>query len=420
MVAESIIKDEMIRHLTENELIIQSQHGFLLCKSCSTNLLNYLNEVTSALDSGLSYDVIMIDFRRAFDLVPFRHMIRKLEAHGIVGDVLRWISDWTRDRVQRVVLNGESSTWVEVLSSVVQGSVLGPVLFIIFINDIDLVLSDPSVKIFKYADDSKLGRPIRSDEDSAVLQSSLDNVYKWSLKWGMEIHPMKTKVLHFGYSNPRHTYMLNGVKVTSDSTAKDLGVIIHESCKPSQHVSMIARKANGVLAQLHRTLVSRDRDIVLQLYKIFVRPILESAVAAWCPWERKDIDVLERVQRRATRLVPAIGGREYADRLIICNLTTLEQRRERGDAIEVFKMMNGFTHVNISDFFNFTSQRHDTSTRSVTNKLLVPEKCRLDVRKHFFSNRIVQIWNELPLEVRESETINCFKNIYDEWTCSSR
>ena len=192
-------------------------------------------------------------------------MIRKLEAHGVIGEVLLWLSDWTKHRAQRVVLNGVSSTWTEVISSVVQGSVLGPILFIIFINDIDLAITDPSVKIFKYADDSKFGRPICTDADSAALQTSINNVYLWSKRWGMEIHPAKTKVPHFGFNNPRHIYTLNNVKLSDDALAKDLGVTIHESCKPSDHISTIARKANGVLAQLRRTIISRDKEIVTKL-----------------------------------------------------------------------------------------------------------------------------------------------------------
>ena len=116
----------MIRHLIDNELILPSQHGFTPGKSCTTNLLEYLNEITSSLDKGIPYDVIMIDFRRAFDLVPFKQMLQKLEAHGITGDALRWMSDWTNNRMQRVVLNGITSNWSDVLSSVVQARFLDP------------------------------------------------------------------------------------------------------------------------------------------------------------------------------------------------------------------------------------------------------------------------------------------------------
>ena len=130
------------------------------------------------------------------------------------------------------------------------------------------------------------------------------------------------------------------------------------------------------------------------------------------------INILERVQHRATKLIPSIGQLDYEDRLQICNLTTLEQRRERGDAIDAFKILAGRTKIDSEKLFSFASQRHDAYTRSVTNKLLVPEKCRLDLRKYFFPNRVVRIWNDLPLEIRESQSINEFKNGYDDWTTS--
>ena len=148
-----------------------------------------------------------------------------------------------------------------------------------------------------------------------------------------------------------------------------------------------------MLAQLRQTIVSRNKEVVTKLYKVFTRPILESAVVAWYPWERQDINMLEKVQRRATKLVPGIGNMDYEDRLKVCDLTTLERRRERGLMIETYKLLNGFTKMDTSDFFRFTKDRHELSTRSVVNRSLVAEKCRLDVRKFFFTNIIVHCHN---------------------------
>ena len=151
---------------------------------------------------------------------------------------------------------------------------------------------------------------------------------------------------------------------------------------------------------------------MIGLYKTFVRPILESSVSAWSPWERRDIDAMEKIQRRATRMVPAIAGNDYDTRLRMCRLTTLERRRIRGDMIDVFKMLNGHTKVD-DDFFTFASERHNAATRSVTKKCLVSEKCRLDVRKYFYK----PYWNVLPLDIREADSaVNAFKNLYDDWT----
>ena len=131
---EAIIKDEILAHLRNNDLIANSQHGFLPGRSCTTNLINYMNNVTKALDNGISYDAILVDFQKAFDKVPFDGMLAKCKAHGIDGQLLGWLQNWTENRRQRVVLNGTESSWIEVLSSVVQGSVLGPILFVIYIR----------------------------------------------------------------------------------------------------------------------------------------------------------------------------------------------------------------------------------------------------------------------------------------------
>jgi len=235
------------------------------------------------------------------------------------------------------------------------------------------------------------------------------------LKWNVSSSE-KTVVMHFGHNNPHHQYTLSESFITSALCTKDLGVHINVKCTPSDHVIEVTKKANGVLAQIRRSTISRSSEMITKLYTTYVRPIIESSVQVWNPWLRRDIDHIEKVQRRATKLVSGIGSKPYNERLKICKLTTLEERRTRGDLLESFKIMNNFTNVEKSDFFEFAKNRHQMNTRGAAEDLLVPQMTKLDIRKYFFSNRIVQAWNDLPLEIRMAPSVNGFKNNYDDYT----
>ena len=186
-VLESCIKDSIMHHLESNGLLNPSQHGFRAGHSCTTNLLEFLEAVTKAVDNGEPVDVVFLDFAKAFDKVPKKRLTEKMRAHGIRGDLLRWIFNWLSDRRQRVVLNGHASEWKEVLSGVPQGSVLGPLLFLIFINDLDEAAPTAGI-LRKFADDTKLGNNVAKEAGRNALQAALDGLYDWSSRWGMEFN----------------------------------------------------------------------------------------------------------------------------------------------------------------------------------------------------------------------------------------
>ena len=285
---EGILKDAIMDHLISNELLGQSQHGFLAGKSCLTNLLEYLNVLTRLVDEGHSVDVLYLDFSKAFDKVPHSRLLDKLAAVGIGGAVLQWIQAWLTDRKQRVVLNGHASEWRPVLSGVPQGSVLGPLLFLVFINDIDGAVDVTASVIFKFADDSKVLRQVESEEDRLALQADIDSLFKWSEDWQMLFNASKCKVLHFGKRNPRFNYTMGGYAPAGtvlqvDTEEKDLGVVVHESLRPSKQCAKAAGKANQVLGQMSRSFSYRDKSSWLKLYKLYVRPHLENSVQSWSP-----------------------------------------------------------------------------------------------------------------------------------------
>ena len=186
-IMESIIRDDMVEHLCQNSLIHSSQHGFTKSKSCLTNLLEFLETVTAEFDEGRPMDLIYLDFSKAFDVVPTRRLLSKLRAHRIEGNVLKWMDGWLTGRQQRVVLNGEKSDWADVTSGVPQGSVLGPIAFVIFINDLDQG-ADLIKSVLKFADDTKLAHTVLNERDRDDLQTTLNNLWNWSDEWCMRFN----------------------------------------------------------------------------------------------------------------------------------------------------------------------------------------------------------------------------------------
>ena len=387
-----------------------------------SNLVDFLNEATKWLDEGKSFDVLYLDFSKAFDKVSHKRLLVKLEEAGIKGKVLEWIRDWLRGRKQRVCVDGEYSEWIDVLSSVVQGSVLGGTLFDLFIDDIDFAAI--AALILKYTDDTKVAKIVDTREDAEEMQKIIDNIAAWARKWGMEFNAKKCKILHVGKKNPRYKYFMNGLELEQAKEEKDLGVWVDESMKPSKQCAAAAKSANFALGQLQRAFHYRKKDMLVPLYKTFVRPRLESSVAAWSPWYETDIKLMEKVQERMTRLLSDVKGATYEDRLKEVGLTTLKERRLRGDMIETFKTLKGFNKVEKDKWFTVVGDdaRATRMTTIVTNEgeirkenVLQMERARLDVRKNFFTVRATKHWNDLPEEVKRQTSVNAFKNSYDRW-----
>ena len=338
---ESVIRDEVTKHLTDNNLIKKSQHGFLKDRSCTTNLLEFMEKATTVVDGGDGFDVVYLDFAKAFDKVPTERLLKKVKAHGIRGRVLDWIEDWLKGRRQRVVLNGKFSSWEEVLSGVPQGSVLGPLLFGIFINDLDDTVEELLCILRKFADDTKLGKGVMDDKDRADLQAALDRLCEWAKKWGMEFNVAKCKVMHMGLKNPHFQYTMNGQVLEETTEERDIGVIISANMKPAAQCAKAAQTAQAVLGQLARAFHYRDRHIFVKLYKQYVRPHLEFSTQAWSPWAEKDKACLEKVQQRAVKMVSGLGSESYEERLKELDMDTLEERRHQADMVMVHKIIHG-------------------------------------------------------------------------------
>ena len=405
-ILESIISDRIIDHLESNNLMMNSQHGFRHNRSCLTNLLDFFHTMFSIYDKTRAIDILYLDFQKAFDKVPHHRLMAKIRALGIVGKVADWIEDWLRNRKQRVVINGVSSEWTNVTSGVPQGSVLGPLLFIIYINDIDVGLVS---KIAKFADDTKLGIDATDRDAVQELQSDLDKLGEWSEKWQMPFNVGKCKVMHVGYKNQKTQYSLLGEKIESTDQEKDLGVLISNDLKFSKQCIEAEKKAQKLLGYIKRQFKNKNKEIVLTLYNSLIRPHLEYAVQFWAPSLRKDINRLEAVQARATKLIPSIRQLGYQRRLKHLNLYSLETRRLRGQLIETFKILKGFNNINYRDLFALCNNQ----TRNNGWKIKL-KRFNTDLCGNFFTYKIESIWNRLPAEVVNSSNVNQFKNKLDK------
>ncbi len=402
---ESVIADRIVDHLETNNLLENSQHGFRQKRSCLTNLLEFFHHMLTVYDDSRAIDILYLDFKKAFDKVPHARLLSKLRALGVDGRVAEWVECWLSERKQRVVINGQSSQWSPVTSGVPQGSVLGPLLFLIYINDLDTGIIS---KISKFADDTKLGANA-ADADAIVnLQSDLTKIGEWSDTWLMPFNTGKCKVMHIGFANPKADYTLMGSHIECTDVEKDLGVYISSDLKFSRQCLEVEKRAQKLLGYICRQFKYRNKTVVLTLYNALVRPLLEYAVQFWSPTLIKDIQRLERVQARATKLIPALRNKGYQRRLQDLNLFTLEKRRLRGQLIETFKILKGFNNIDFRSLFTL----NENATRNHGWKIQ-PKRFRTRVCGDFMTYRICNVWNNLPQNVVLSQTVDTFKRRLD-------
>ena len=407
---ESIIKDDLMSHLEKNKLLRPSQHGFLKGRSCTTNLVTFMDKLSSIVDGGGAADVFYLDFAKAFDKVPHQRLLQKMKSKGITGEVFNWISAWLADRTQTVKVGAAESTPSEVKSGVPQGSVLGPPLFDIFIDDLDecAILIE---LLIKFADDTKGMQEIGGPEDRDRLQQTLDKLVAWAREWGMQFNVPKCKIMHVGNKNPCYSYVMAGQQLAEVDEEKDIGVTVHRSLKPSKHCRKAAGIAGAVLRQLARNFHYRDKNIFKKLYVQYVRPHLEFASPAWSPWLKEDKDILEKVQRKAVGMISGLEGGSYEEKCKELGLDTLEARREQQDLLETFKFMKCREQQTEGNLLKRPQERQRPATRSAADPwtLEVP-RARLDIRKYSYTVRAPEQWNRLPASVKSKTSIQSFKN----------
>ena len=342
-------------------------------------------------------------------------LIAKCKGLGLSGNLVNWIHEWLSGRQQRVVLNGEASSWKPVRSGVPQGSVLGPILFLVYINDIDNAVNVTDSVLKKFADDTKWGMVVESETHRQLFQEGLDSLMKWSVDWQMLFNVDKCHVIHAGRSNNNYQYTMGGKVLKEVDYEKDVGVLLHKSFRPSLQCAKAAAKANCVLGQLSRGIGFRDKKTFIGLYKSFVRPHLDYCSQVWSPWNLGDIEVLEAVQRRAVGMVTDLRGNTYEERLAELGMVTLEKRRERGDLIQAYKTLSGKDQVDPHTWFQCVQPRDiGMTTRALTGSMnVVRNEGRTDIRRNFWSVRVCDPWNRLPDEIKDQATTNSFKNALD-------
>ena len=300
-VLESIIRDHIMEHMVETQQLHNAQHGFRPRRSCATQLLATLEDWTQALERGESVDAIYLDFSKAFDTVPHQRLLCKLRAYGVGERLLRWLESFLVGRRQRVILNGAKSSWATVKSGVPQGSVLGPLLFVLYVNDLpDAVQCNTQM----FADDTKIYQSMSSLPDAKKLQTDLSAAINWSNQWQLLFNAEKCRALHIGGSSEGQPYYMGGCQLERTALEKDLGVLVDSELKFREQAAAAVLKATRILSVIRRSFETINEETLPALFKTLVRPHLEYCNTIWGPFNRADQQRVERVQRRATRMVP--------------------------------------------------------------------------------------------------------------------
>ena len=363
-----------------------------------------------SLDTHHSIDAIYFDFRKAFDSVSHSKLLIKLRAYGISGLLLNWLTSFLSDRTQFVAVDGALSDISRVTSGVPQGSVLGPTLFLVFINDICDIKYGLDVVFKLFADDLKIYSICDGFCHSSDLVAALSRIEAWSILWQLPLASEKCQIVHFGRhlnciaAPPPTNYFLFQSPIMSVLPVKDLGILIDDQLKFDSHISSIVNKALTRSRLIFRCFSSGNRALLLKAYITYVRPILEYGNVVWSPRFGYLIDRIESVQRYFTKRIPGLWSLPYATRLSMLGLQTLAFRRSISDLIICYKIVHGLIDTPLVEYFQ---RKQILLTRGHDLRLTIPS-FNMDIAKYSFPVRTIRLWNSLPSEVVHASSISSF------------
>lgn len=406
---EHIIHRHIMDHIDKYKVLSNHQHGFRQGRSCDSQLSGLIEDLAKTLDNRSQVDLVILDFSKAFDTVPHQRLLRKLKNVGINNSLLSWIEHFLTSRHQRVQLEGAFSQESPVTSGVPQGTVLGPLLFLLYINDLP---DSVSSKVRLFADDCILYREICRPEDSKLLQRDIDSLCQWEKTWQMAFNPTKCHTMHVTHKSKPLTfdYNMNGISLQTVDHHPYLGVEISKNLDWACHIKIITNKANKMLGLLKRNIYSCSQSVKETAYKTLVRPRLEYCSAIWDPYHANSKASLEKIQRRAARFVL----HDYRRKSSVTNMLnqlqwdTLEDRRTKLRLTTIFKEVHNIIPSNVTPQSNIDGS---VTTRNRTGPYLLemPPFNKICYQYSFYPKSIRE-WNLLPSDTRSITDINIFKD----------
>ena len=403
---EHVLTSNIMKHGDSHNILFPLQYGFRQNRSCELQLLGFVSDLQNNLDREQQTDVLVLDFSKAFDKVGHQRLLRKLEFYGVRGRNLQWISSFLLQRSQQVVLDGHQSSPVKVESGVPQGSVLGPCLFLYYINDLPDKLSS-SVRLF--ADDSIIYLTIENQHQTQQLQEDLDKLEEWASTWMMELNTQKCQVITVSRKRNKiqHQYSLNNTPLTAVNSSKYLGITITPDLKWNQHINNICQKANNTLAFLRRNLRINSPDLKATAYKALVRPLVEYGTTVWDPATNKCIHQLEMVQRRAARFTLNRYHNTSSVESMLEELEwpSLKQRREDFRLAMMYKLHNNLVHFPTQSYISQVAM----PTRTMHADSYVVPRSRTKHHRMSFFPRTLRTCNVLPVSTVTAPSLEAFR-----------
>jgi hypothetical protein len=392
-ILERIISNSITELLTNK--ISDKQHGFRQNRSTISNLLETYDYISALIDKRRDCDLVLLDLSKAFDKIDHGLLISKLYKLDIPCVLIKFIENFLLHRKQIVRIENVDSRFENITSGVPQGTVLGPLLFSLYIND--LLLVNFKSKVLAFADDLKI-----IGNDSKGVQEDLNQIVKWCESNCMLINKEKCSVIHFGKNNRQRSYNVSNYILEDKKSDRDLGLIVDNKLTFAQHIALIKRKCFSIINKILRIFLSRDWNLLVRIYTIYIRPIVDYACMIYCPHSSADINSVEQIQKYYTRKLFSSRRRPcYSDRLKILNMPSLELHRIHIDLFSVYRILNNSIIAPSIDI-------HSSNVTSTSRLFVNPVST--DIGKYFFIHRATKLWNSISRSISHTMPFSTFKS----------